>query len=719
MKKTVSLKIKKTYYIKHKERKSKKKFHKKIHNIKKILVASGLSLALPILIVAILFSVKFLIYIQVLSKNVPGIDAAFAPQNIATTFYDKEGNVIYRAFGEEDRDPVKLSEIPPLVKWTFIMAEDKNFYDHEGIDVTGIVRCGLKNVQQNQILCGGSTITQQLVRRTTLSDDPNFDRKFKEAMVSIAVEKTKSKDEILEAYFNIIPEGSNIYGIKRAARFYFNKDLDKLSLAEIVTLASIPQNPAELSPTKSINPAEAEAKLAVRKNYILDKLEENLDKLNSEISKAGSADVITKEQIAEARNLQVAYQSPVYEIKAPHFVFYSEKLLQEKGYNNGQPFTLEQLETQGYKVYTSLDSNLQATAEETVKNAVNVYGQRYGADNAAMVVLNPKNGQVLALVGSKDFWGQSSPAGCQLGVNCKFEPQTNMLDTLQSYGSSMKPMVYYLGIKQGLISPNTILNDTPVEKGGYKPKNWDGKFVGQQTAKYMLINSRNIPAILLIDKEGVGTFISEMNKWGYTTLNDPRGYGPSLAIGGADLRLIEHAQAYTVFANGGELSKVDPIIKIVDRNGNTVYEANPKQELVADPRAVYLVNDMLNGRKGGIAESWDGRDVAGKTGTSENQRETLFIEYTPEIVILGFLGNNNNEGMKYGATGLTSVKPWVSGYMKQVEGNIPKTPFEVPSGITFVYGSPSIAGYNVPSYFDIPSDFRLQVQQPKFKFYKR
>jgi membrane peptidoglycan carboxypeptidase len=324
---------------------------------------------------------------------------------------------------------------------------------------------------------------------------------------------------------------------------------------------------------------------------------------------------------------------------------------------------------------------MQKIAEEQVLRGADIYGKRYGADNAALVAKNPKTGEVLALAGSKSFYAEASPAGCNVGVNCKFEPQVNVATTLQSFGSTLKPMIYYEQIKNGVITPKTVIADVPINMDGYKPKNYEGGFVGYKSISYMLQQSRNIPAILLLQHFGVQNFLDDMKKWGYTTLDDPRGYGPSVAVGGADITLLEHMQGFGVLANNGSLVKNAYVLRIEDKDGNVIYEYKPEPVQVGDARAAYIVNQILNGKRGGPGVSFDGRDIAGKTGTSESQTETLFVTYTPEIVVVGWLGNNNNARMRGGTSGFNSARPWISEFVTRIGNRVPATPFERPEGV--------------------------------------
>jgi len=632
----------------------------------------------------IIFSfIASLKYLQNVSKDLPSPDKPFGRKQTATEIYDRKGELLYRVFDNEDRDPVDLETIPPQIIWTYLAAEDLRFFEHQGVDLEALARCSFRYLEERTIVCGGSTITQQLIRKTALTDEVAIARKIKEMLLALKIEQVRSKEEILEMYLTVVPSGSNIYGVTRASKFYFGKAPEELSLAEMVVLASIPQNPSILSPTKSTNSEISKELLESRKNYVLNQIESNLDFINNNLIEIHGQDteLFTKDMIEIARNEEIAYQDPSFRINAPHFVFYALEQLQKNGYNDGKPLTLEQIETEGLRIHTTLDMDYQRIAESQVKKAVSTYGKQFGADNAAMVVLNPKNGDVLAMVGSYDYFGKASPEGCQIGLNCRYEPQVNVPDTLQAYGSTLKPMIYYNAFMRGIMTPETLVYDAPITIGKYTPKNYDGQFSGLHPYRYMLVQSRNIPAIILLEKIGYTSLIEQMKTWGYTTMNNPNGYGLSLAVGGGELKLIEHAQGYAVFANNGKFTQHEVISKIVDRNGEILFEHQPISTQVADPRGIYLVNDILNGNKGGPGFSFDGRDMAGKTGTSEDQTETLFVSYSPEIVVAGMLINNDNTPMRYGATGQTSVRPWVGEYLQLASSKYPPTPFEYPNGI--------------------------------------
>lgn len=673
--------------------------------------------------------IVLLSYLQSVSEDLPSPDSPFGNKNTASEIYDRNGKLLYRVFGDENRDPVNMEEVPELLTWAFLAAEDIDFYKHPGVDLPGIIRCALIYVRDRSIGCGGSTITQQLIKQTVLTNERRFERKVKEVIMALQIESGRSKEEILEMYLTVAPEGSNIYGITTASKFYFGKELSELNLAEMAILASIPQNPSILSPTKSANPEVSQEKVKVRQEYVLDQMSRYIDKINSAIkeSSGNEEDALTQEMIDEARNFELVYREPRFEIKAPHFVFYAQKLLQERDYNQGEPFSLSTLETGGYKIYTTLDYDFQQIAEGQVVKAIDDYGSKFGGENAALVALNPKNGEILAMAGSKDYFGAASPEGCTVGVNCRFEPNVNITDTLQSPGSSMKPMVYYMAMMKGIVAPGSVLGDIPIQLGNYKPKNYEGGFTGIQSARWMLKESRNIPAIYLVDQVGVANFVNEMKNWGYSSYGDASNYGPSIAVGGSDIKLIDHAEAFSVFANEGKHTDHEVILKIEDKDGNIVFEYTPVTEQIADARGVYLVNHILNGKNGGPGSSWDGRDIAGKTGTSEDQKEVLYATYTPEIVAVGWLGNNDNTPMRYGTSGFRVARPWTAEFVKLIGGSIPATGFNRPGGISYMGactagegascegfgGDLGISGIGVPSYVEINNAMVCEDQQDR------
>ncbi len=669
------LAIAKSNLNKSRVRSSKKfKLSKKVSKrLKKI----ALVLATVFIVAGAIIGLLLFSWLQRLNKEIPTTDAVFPEIPVASEIYDRneleqgdgKGTLLYRQIDEQyNSDPVNIEEIPEYVKWAFIAAEDESFYEHKGFDPAAILRCGVNYVKDSNNVCGGSTITQQLVKITTKQSEVKIERKIKEVLLSIKVEQSNSKDDILQMYLQVAPFGATIYGINTASQFYFDKDPKDLTLAEGAILAAIIQNPSRLSPTKGLpDPETAQAKVKERQLYILGQLENNLGKINDQTRKnyddPEMDDVITKEMLEEARNQELAYKPPIAtDKKAGHFVDYVLTQLTTRNYKNGQePFTNAELGSGGYKIYTSLDYNIQRIAEDYVRRAGNDYTY-WDVYNAAVVTTTPSNGQIISMVGSKDFYGTSE--GCDgNGANCLYNPQVNVLTTLQSPGSTNKPLGYYMAYKEGKLFPGSFLPDIPIQIGGYSPKNWNGTFNGiNYTAQQALRDSRNLPAIQVVELVGVQNYVNTAREFGYTTYNED--YGHSVILGGTSVYPVEHAQAFGVFANGGDFVQLDPILKIEDKDGNVVYQANPQRKSVADAQGVYLLNQSLKNLDG---FSWDQRDLSGKTGTSEDNKDNWFVAYSPDFVTVGWVGNNNNYPMNPNAAfPITTVIPWVKNYMRDV-----------------------------------------------------
>jgi len=691
----------------------KKKYKKKVNKV--MLFFLGVSW---IVVAGVIIGMFF--YLKQRNSEIPTPDKVFPEVGLATEIYDRNGVRLYRLYNDEsNNDRVDIEEINDLVKASFMAAEDSQFYNHRGFDPQAMLRCAI-NILQKEKECGASTITQQLIKITTKQNQLTLDRKISEILLAAKVENNYEKDQIFEMYLRVTPYGSNITGIKTAAKFYFGvEDLKKLTLAQAVTLAAIVNNPARLSPTVSSNREESLKALEERKAYIFDQLSIKMKEINEQLRKNNNDpeadDVITQELIDEARNEKLTYKHPVFtDMKAGHFVNYALEVLRERNYKNGtEPFTLTDLQTGGYRIYTSLDYDIQRVAEGYVEQAGNQY-KIWNMHNAALVTVKPDTGEVIAMVGSKNFNGQSE--GCDANnQNCLFNPEVNILTTLQSPGSTNKVVGYYEAFRQGRLFPGSFLPDIPIKLGDYEPKNWDGKFYGiYHTAREMLRESRNIPAIQVINMIGVDRYLDVEKEFGYTTYKNNQIYGPSVILGGADVLPIEHVQAFGVFANGGDLVEVNPILKIVDRYDNVIYEAKPQRKRVADPAAVWQVNQTLFRLDSlGSPIAWDDRQLAGKTGTSEDNKDVLVVLWSPDFVTLGWGGNNNNAPLDpYNGWPGNVVTPWVKAFMKDI-GESPyfsaKTPFTQPDNVYYGGGDCDYQGQCI----GIAKDWLIAGREPK------
>jgi penicillin-binding protein 1A len=659
-------------------------------------------------VAGVIGTIVFLFYLQKITKELPSVENPFQKLASSTTIYDRNGVELYKVSAKDvQRDLLTTSEyVPETMKWAVIGAEDEEFYEHKGFDFVAIVRCTFNQVFNKARACGGSTITQQVIKNTQgWQRDNTITRKIKELILSMQLERKYEKDEIMNIYLNIVPQGSSVLGIKSGAVFYYNKKISDLTLAEMSILAAVGQQPTQLSPTVGTDLEANKARLYARTDYIFNQMIENLDRVNNKIYQANEKnkdnknipqqDYVTKEQLENAKNevRKLEYKQPTVDIKAPHFVFYVQKLLTQRPYNNGEAFTASEIETGGFKIYTTLDYSLQEVAEEYISSSeaghAGFYRDKFGAKNSALITTKPSTGEILTMVGSKCYRNNEYIQNCNEldeSEGAQFDSKVNVLDTLQSPGSTAKILGYMIAFEEGVAYPGSYLPDTPIAIGNYRPKNSDNQFLGMVDARVALAKSRNIPPLFLIQAYGVEKYVQRARDFGYTTFDNPKGYGPSIIVGGGDVKAIEHAQAIGVFANGGKYVEHQVIMKILDKDGNVIYEHKPEQKDLGDARAIYMVNNVLNPRSAtgsnSPVKSLTDRDVAGKTGTSENNSDTWFAMWSPDFVTIGWMGNNDNSRMLSGAFGSTSVEPWVGKYMEAIQGAFPeKTAFVRPEGL--------------------------------------
>lgn len=658
-----------------------KKRHKFLKRIGLIMLAVGMIFFNA----SLLISVTLAQYLQNRIDEIPNPELVFEGLNLASEVYDSKGGLLYRMFADNSNsDKLTFDEVNNLTIAAFMAAEDAEFFNHDGVSLSAISRCAYKAISSSD-LCGGSTITQQLVKIRTKKNQPTIERKLDEIFLANAIEQKYSKTEILELYLNTTPYGSNIVGLKTAAKFYFNlEDIAHLTLKQSVALAAIVNNPNQLTPTLS-NEESFKQSLIDRMDYVYDQLvlkqdliNSQLDDLRPETKRRIEADKV----VASQEDRTLSFSKANITIKSGHFVSYVVDELTTRPYKNGEPFTLEELQNGGYRIYTTLDPQLQKTAERYAEYGGNAY-KGYNIYNAALMTIDPGSGKVLAMAGSKSFTADSE--GCDSnGQNCKFNPEVNIMTSLQSPGSTNKPLGYYEAFRQGKLFPGSLLPDIEVKFGNYTPKNWDSRFWGpEQTASEMLQRSRNIPALGVMLLIGIDRYKELAAEFGYTSYQNAD-VGLSLILGGGDVYPVEHAGAFGVFANNGKKVNVDPINKIYDEDGNLIYEAKREGSQVADAAAVYQLNATLNHLNAGTGETvnWDNRDVAAKTGTTEDNKDNWLIMYSPDFVTVAWSGNNNNDQLntQFGWPGLT-VLPWAKGYMSDASSQgyfSSRTPFYRP-----------------------------------------
>ncbi len=587
----------------------------------------------------------------------------YLPQS--TKIYDKTGKVLlYEIYGEEKRTIVSLKDIPEYLKQAVLVAEDENFYSHKGVDLKAIIRAVLVDLKLKKPIQGGSTISQQLIRSAFLTREKTLRRKTKEVLATFLLEKRYTKDQILELYLNQIPFGSNCYGVESASQTFFGKSVKDLTLEESAILAALIKAPSYLSPY-----GPNKEKLFERKDYILDRMAEK--------------GYILKEEAEKAKRKEISFQQIKNPLKAPHFTLYVVNLL-EKEYKR------EYLEKAGLKVYTTLDWELQKTAEEIIKRQVKE-NRKYNAFNASLVAFSPKTGEVLALVGSADWFGTPYPEGCEIGKNCLFEPKFNIaIYGERQPGSAFKPFAYAKALEKGF-TEKTILWDVQTNFGvkgskPYIPQNYDGKFRGPISFKEALAQSINVPSVKVLYLAGIEETINLAKKMGITTLTKPPSfYGLSLVLGGGEVNLLEMVTAYGVFASEGYKTSPIFISKIEDSKGNIIKEAKITPKKIISTQVCRKISDILSDNEArapmfGFSSPLYFKDyeVAAKTGTTQNFKDAWTIGYTPSIVVGVWVGNNNNAPMKKKA-GVYLAGPIFHQFLEKALKFFPKEKFKKPS----------------------------------------
>lgn len=578
-------------------------------------------------LVVLLFSFYFFIL-----KDLPSPkDLTNRRPEVSTKIYDRNGNILYKIYKDKNRTPVELSQIPVHVRLATLAAEDAEFYSHPGFSIRGIFRAIIANANSGS-LQGGSTITQQLIKNTLLSPEKTLTRKIKELILSIEVEANYTKDQILEMYLNEVSYGGTAYGIEEASGQYFDKDVKKLSLAEAAFLAGLPKSPTLYSP---FGP-NSELSISRQKEVL------HLMNVNK---------YITIEQAKEAENEKLVFAQNKAEIKAPHFVMYVRQILVDK-------YGEDMVEKGGLEVTTSLDLTVEQLAEKIVESEVGKI-KNLNVGNGASLVLNPQTGEILAMVGSKNYFDTAG------GGN------VNVLTRLRQPGSSIKVVNYAYALSNGY-TPATIINDSPVTyvtpgTQPYSPVNYDGQFVGNVTLRSALAQSRNIPAVKVLASYGVLKMIEQGQKMGINSWQDPSKYGLSLTLGGGGVKGIELAQVYSTIANYGSHVELLPILEVKDYRGRILERNEVKQsaEKAVDPRIAFMLIDIL---KDNIARSPEfglnsslviknHPEVAVKTGTSNDLRDNWTVGFNQDFLVLTWVGNNDNSPMSRIASGITGAAP--------------------------------------------------------------
>jgi len=569
----------------------------------------------------------------------------------STKIYDRSGEtVLYEISGDQKRTLVTLNDIPDNVKHATIAIEDKNFYKHGGFSLWAMFRTAITNVIFNRS-AGGSTLTQQFVKNAVLTPEKSITRKIKELILSEQLESKFSKDQILQMYLNEIPYGSNTYGVEAASQKYFGKNVQDLTLPEAAILAAMTQAPSRYSPygpNKDL--------LLGRKDYVLTLMAQQ--------------GYISNAERDAAQKTEIKFKDPDNNIMAPHFVMYIKAILAEK-------YGEKTVEQGGLKIYTTLDLVKQKAAEDVIKEQTQNYPAKYGANNAALVSIDPKTGQILAMVGSRNYFDDS------------IDGQVNMATRPVQPGSSMKPIVYAALFEKGY-TPATILYDVVTNfstdpANPYIPHDYDLKERGPVSIRQALAGSLNIPAVKALYLAGINNVLDLADNLGYTSLSDRSRFGLSLVLGGGEVQLLEHTNAYSAFARDGQLSSISGILKVVDKDGKTLEEYQPSEKKVLDSQIARLINSVLTdnnartfifGAKNYLTLS--DRPVAAKTGTTNDYHDAWTIGYTPSLVTGVWVGNSDNSAMKGRPDGSIVAAPIWHNYMARVLTGTPVETFKDP-----------------------------------------
>lgn len=606
------------------------------------------------------------------SLSIPELDS-FEKRKVrqSTKIYDRTGEVLlYDVHENIQRTVIPLSEVSRHIKNAVVAIEDAEFYDHNGIEPRAILRAilvnlGLKGGYYGQ---GGSTITQQVVKNSILTSEKKISRKLKEWILSLKLEKELSKEEILELYLNESPYGGNIYGIEEASEMFFAKSAADLTLAESAYLAALPQAPTFYSPY-----GNNKDRLEERKNLVLDRMLQN--------------GFITDEEHLEASNEVVEFK-PQRDtgINAPHFVFFIREYLESK-------YGKRAVEEKGFKVTTTLDFELQKKAEEIIFKFAHENEEKFNAENAGLVAIDPKTGQILVMVGSRDYFDEEIDGNFNVAIDPNRQP-----------GSAFKPFVYATAFNKGYTPETTVFNlktqfqttcepddlDTEGQEDKedcYSPVNYDGVFNGPMTFRNALAQSVNVPAVKVLYLAGLKDSLRTAKDMGIKSLTDINRYGLTLVLGGGEVSLLDMTSAYGVFANSGVRNEPVGILKIEDGNGNVIEEFSQRNERVLPENIALTISDILNdedarapafGRRSFLY--FNDRDVAVKTGTTNDYRDAWIIGYTPNIAVGTWAGNNDNTSMEKKVAGFIVAPMW-NAFMQEALAVIPDEKFKKPAEI--------------------------------------
>jgi len=592
--------------------------------------------------------------------------SAFEARKVAqsTKIYDRTGEILlYDVHGDKKRTIIPFSEISQHIKNATVSIEDNEFYKHRGIQPSSIIRAVIANLTPGGTSQGGSTITQQVIKNSVLTTDKTITRKLKEWVLAVKIERMLSKEQIFETYLNENPYGGNMYGVEVASKTFFGKSAKDVTIAEAAYIAAIPQAPTFYSPY-----GKNRDRLDVRARLVLSKMKEY--------------GYITDAEYKAALAQKVEFlEKNTSGFRAPHFSLYVRDYLIEK-------YGEDMVDEGGLKVITSLDYSMQEKAEKVVRKFAPTLETQFNASNTAMVAINPKNGDILVMVGSRDYF------------DTDIQGNFNVTTAYRQPGSTFKPFVYATAFMKGY-TPETVLFDVPTEfstqctvegkpknpsadpKVCYSPVEYDGLWEGPQTIRQALAHSRNIPAVKTLYLAGIQESLSTAKAMGITSLENPDRYGLTLVLGGGEVSLLELTSAYGVFANDGVRNPYRSVLRVEDNQGNILEEARDYPEQAIPPEIARQVTDILSDPKVrmssliAIADSLGGKPVALKTGTTNDFRDVWIEGYTPNIAVGAWAGKNDNTPMDKKVAGLIIAPLW-GAFMAEINDSIPKEYFKKP-----------------------------------------
>ena len=577
-------------------------------------------------------------------RNLPDVRVlrGYVPSE-TTYIYDIKGKELASLHGEANREVVKLDQISPILKRAVLAMEDSHFYMHHGINPNSVGRALLMNWEKNTVVEGGSTLTMQLVKNLFLKPERKFSRKIAEAVMAIRLEQIFTKDQILEMYLNQIYWGHNNYGVQTAAESYFSKSADKLNLAESAMLAGLIQSPEEYSPFVNL-------KVAKERQAVVLKRMEDLGWITAAEAEAARKQKMNIGKLTSWRTSKLPY--------------ITEAVVTELNERFGRDAVLKG----GMRVQTTIDTNFQEMAEETVRRShANVQYRGLNAGQVALAAVDPRTHFVKALVG---------------GVNYKRSQFNRAIQSRRQPGSSFKPFVYYTAFATGKYSPSSTVMDSPVSyrdgSGWYSPRNYGGGYSGAVTIRTALMNSINVPAVKIGKSVGLDKVIETCRTLGIKSPLEPV---VSLPLGAIGVTPLEMAGAYATFASNGWYSDTTIIVRVTDSTGNVLLDNTPKPRLVLDPWATASLTNVLQGViNGGTGKAAQiGRPAAGKTGTTSSERDVWFVGYTPQLATAVWIGNDNNRPIGGGATGGEYAAPIWRNFMLKALKNEPVQNFPSPS----------------------------------------